>query len=393
MKSSRVAAFLAGCGLASAYPGVSLWKRWDYDMCDCTMSGVPLPDEANFQLPLENLYQEQCPPIYLGEASSPQATSKVCLDFVGTNLQFTFSPFPGYTTESASVTWKLKGNHGNPATWTSPPPDLTLDCVQAPGGGDFVCKLPFNEILSKPGTTSAKDLMSGMCPNGDREGLVFYFQFSGTVAEITDPAAIAPFQGRPPCTTRSTDRQCTAWDDTYDYIEVSYRCSKCEHAVCPPPPVVSCKFGTAFGFQTDPTSFTLNTQSGQGCNRWGWYQTPTLAALQSGISGPLFVGSNPNTHVNVGTWFAFANAVGGITVTYLLNPPYTLGSVHVDLACLPIDKCAPGDYTYKADNLPEVPVWSNPTPIQYPRCSGGSKAGLIIHADINILTVGTCPAT
>ena len=38
----------------------------------------------------------------------------------------------------------------------------------------------------------------------------------------------------------------------------------------------------------------LDTQSGQGCNRWGWYETPTLAELQSGISGQLYVGGGGN---------------------------------------------------------------------------------------------------
>jgi hypothetical protein len=145
-----------------------------------------------------------------------------------------------------------------------------------------------------------------------------------------------------------------------------------------------------------PKSYTLNTQSGQGCNRWGWYETPSLAELQGGISGPLYVGAGGNDiskAVDVGIWVATANALGRVTVTYLLNPPYALAEVHVDLDCLPIDKCAPGQYTYNAGAIPNLPTWSNPTPLVYPSCSGGSKAALIVHAAVNILTVTTtCPA-
>lgn len=94
----------------------------------------------------------------------------------------------------------------------------------------------------------------------------------------------------------------------------------------------------------------------------------------------------------MGIWVATANAQGRVTVTYLLNPPYALAEVHVDLACLPVDKCAPGSYTYNAGAIPNLPTWSNPTPLVYPACSGGSKAGLIVHAAVNVLTVGgSCP--
>jgi hypothetical protein len=143
-------------------------------------------------------------------------------------------------------------------------------------------------------------------------------------------------------------------------------------------------------------SFTLNTQSGAGCNRWGWYETPTLAELQGGISGPLYVGAGGNDitkAVEVGIWVATANALGRVTVTYLLNPPYALAEVHVNLVCLPLTRCAPGQYTYNAGAIPNLPTWSNPSPLLYPTCSGGSRAALVIHASVNVLTVtDTCPA-
>jgi hypothetical protein len=143
-----------------------------------------------------------------------------------------------------------------------------------------------------------------------------------------------------------------------------------------------------------PKAFTLNTQSGQGCNRWGWYETPTLAELQGGISGPLYVGAGGNDiskAIDVGIWVATASASGKVTVTYLLNPPYALAEVHVDLACLPIDKCAPGQYTFGASGLNDAATYST-DPLTYPACSGGSKAALIVHAAVDKLTVGACSA-
>ncbi|RMZ73587.1 beta-glucosidase btgE [Pyrenophora seminiperda CCB06] len=167
----------------------------------------------------------------------------------------------------------------------------------------------------------------------------------------------------------------------------------------PPPSLKTCAFGTAFGYQNPvggvQKSTPLNTQSGSGCNRWGWYETPTLAELQGGISGPLYVGVGGNDitqAIDIGIWVATANALGRVTVTYLLNPPYALSAVHVQLACLPISTCNQAQYTYNAGAIPNLPTWSNPTPLVYPTCSGGSRASLIVHASTNILTVtATCP--
>jgi hypothetical protein len=101
--------------------------------------------------------------------------------------------------------------------------------------------------------------------------------------------------------------------------------------------------------------------------------------LQGGISGPIYIGAGGNdvtTAIDVGIWVATANAQGRVTVTYLLNPPYSLAAVHVQLACLPVGNCNP----------------DHPTPLVYPTCSGGLKAYLIVNASINILTVtGACP--
>ncbi|KAK3363981.1 hypothetical protein B0T25DRAFT_576423 [Lasiosphaeria hispida] len=139
-------------------------------------------------------------------------------------------------------------------------------------------------------------------------------------------------------------------------------------------------------------SVQLNTQSGNGCNRWGWYETPTLAELQSSISGILYVGAGGNVianAINVGTWTASASPIGGVTVTYNLSPGYFIDEAHIDLDCLPINTCAPGQYTFNSGALPNVPVYANPTPLQYPACSGGAQAYLIIHGSINYLTTAT----
>jgi hypothetical protein len=109
----------------------------------------------------------------------------------------------------------------------------------------------------------------------------------------------------------------------------------------------------------------------------------------------LYVGAGGNEisrAFNVGTWTAIASPTGGVTVTYVLDTPYTLAEVHINLVCLPLATCAPGQYTYNSGALPNVPVYANPTPIQYPTCSGGSQAALIIHAAVNTVTVAsTCP--
>ncbi|KAK3903534.1 hypothetical protein C8A05DRAFT_14503, partial [Staphylotrichum tortipilum] len=149
-----------------------------------------------------------------------------------------------------------------------------------------------------------------------------------------------------------------------------------------------------FGYQNSDKSKTLNSQTGQGCNRWGWFETPTLAELQAGISGPLYVGAGGNDiskATDVGIWVATANAAGKVTVSYQLSTGYAVTEVHVDLACLPIDKCAPGQYTFGKSGLADVASFST-TPLTYPTCSGSNKPALIVHAAVDKLTTGTCKA-
>jgi hypothetical protein len=154
--------------------------------------------------------------------------------------------------------------------------------------------------------------------------------------------------------------------------------------------------GTAFGNAGADKAITLNSQSGTGCNRWGWYSTPTLAELQAGVTGTLLVGAGGNDvakATNVGTYFAIADASGKVTVTYNLAGPYTISEAHVDLGCLPVDKCAPGQYTFSVSGLADVFTYAT-SPIMFPACTGGSKAYLIVHAAVGTVVAGTtCPAT
>ncbi|KAH6623692.1 hypothetical protein F5144DRAFT_595815 [Chaetomium tenue] len=305
-------------GWALGLPYVLL-KRTGYDVCenDCKLRGAAFPDKHTIQLSLENNFSEQCPPIYIGDANAPTASSRVCLDFVGTNIYFNFEAFPGYNYKNGAVAWQLSG---------SSPSAPTNNLVCDPNGSNgLLCKLPFSDILGTSAASPVKDLLAGMCPNGDREALGFYLEFSGESAQ---------------------------------------------------------------------KSIALNTQSGQGCNRWGWYATPTLAELQAGISGPLYVGAGNNDiskATDVGIWVATANASGRVTVTYLLNAPYALAEIHVDLDCLPIDKCAPGQYTFGKGALADVLTYAT-TPLTYPTCRGGAKAALIVHAAVDVIVEGTvCP--
>ncbi len=116
-----------------------------------------MPDQNTFGLPLENFWSEQCPPIIVGPFNAPVATSTVCLTFSGPALHFTFAPFPGYTTQLAAVTWKLKGNLDTPGSWTMPSPTTNIACTLGPGGV-ATCDLPFYSILqvdpSTPSETS-----------------------------------------------------------------------------------------------------------------------------------------------------------------------------------------------------------------------------------------------
>lgn len=144
MKTTTAFALLCGLRFVSAALGLtttkiaakSLVKRTYWDVChgNYALSGVPFTNRDNFKLALENNYSEQCPPVALTPPKGDVVVSKVCLDFVGPNIYFNFTSFPGYSTKSASVAWKLAGNALNPSQWTSPSPTTTISYTQGSSG-------------------------------------------------------------------------------------------------------------------------------------------------------------------------------------------------------------------------------------------------------------------
>ncbi|KAK4231116.1 hypothetical protein QBC38DRAFT_466869 [Podospora fimiseda] len=369
----------------------SLEKRLDYDLChaDCKLHGVAFPDKNTLQLPLEDYFSERCPPIYFGRADKSTATSTVCLDFTGQFLTFTFAPFDGYTTKSAKVHWKLAGNLMYPKSYAHPPPDHTTNCE--PGrDGTFVCKVSFGNILGhNGGGGDLQKLLSGMCPNGDREGLSIYLGFSGTAVVTKYPASKEYyFRQQYPCKPGARDRfrQCTSLNPNFNYTQVSYRCSKCASSVDSCPPSNHSYGSTAYGY-CPKTSYDLATQSGTGCKtNWGWYETPTFQMLKTGIEGTLYVRTRSDHFQEVGTWSASADAYDKVKVKYCILPglPYTIDEVNVDFKCSPIESCSQETCTYKKKYLGDLTEYEV-RDINFPKCSGRSRAYLIVSAEVNSL--------
>ena len=157
-----------------------------------------------------------------------------------------------------------------------------------------------------------------------------------------------------------------------------------------------CSLGTAFGYADVGKATTLDTQGVSTCKRWGWYSNPKLAELQStsGVTGTPLVGAGGNDvpkATNVGTYMAKADASGKVTVTYNLSGPYTITEAHVDLDCLPIDKCAPSQYTFESNGLKDLSTYTT-TSFKYPTCTSSSKAYLSVYAAVDVVAEGkACP--
>ncbi|KAK4462963.1 hypothetical protein QBC42DRAFT_174774 [Cladorrhinum samala] len=369
-------------------------QQLEYDLCrsDCSLHGVAFPDKDTLQLPLEDFVPERCPQTYIGRYDKPNATSNVCLDFAGQFLTFTFAPFPGYTTKSAIVHWKLAGNTAYPKSYALPPPDHTAECSPE-GNGNFVCKIPFNNIVGLDGHAGLTDVLHGMCPNDDREGLTIYLAFSGTVVVPAYPHKEIHFQQQYPCKPGSRDkfRRCTSLNSSQNHLQISYRCSKCTVDPCPPP----CEYGTAYGYQSPQASYDLDTQNGTECKKsWGWLETPSLKLLKTGISGTLYVRTNAGYFEEVGTWHASADAYDKVKVKYRIWPglPYSLGQVNVDLACLAVDSCVPEDFTYNYKWLGDVSEYEA-RDLKFPKCLARSRAYLVVSAEINTIVTKNQPKT
>ncbi|KAJ9644155.1 hypothetical protein H2199_004023 [Coniosporium tulheliwenetii] len=306
-------------------------------LCTEENSGKPIPDSANFNLPLENYRQDMCWDFCVGDQAACTTKSRVCYNFEGYNLIFDYQAVPGYTYTDADIWLGLSA----PAAGSTPTPQYTSSsghCTVATDGSSVHCIIPYRQI------TSSQDVLGGMCPYGDREGLIFYLH---TNAQLKHAAG--------------TVAQGTKY----------------------------CSFGTAFGYSpANPKSLTLNsyTPRPNTCNRWGWYTAATTAQLGSGIGGPLYVGAGRNDiskATDVGIWSATLSG-GNVFVTYSLSGAYSLAEIHVDIGCLPFATCAPGQYKYVNDALATSPaVTSFTTPgLKLPSCSAG-QLYLIVHASVD----------
>ncbi|KAJ9653679.1 hypothetical protein H2201_009115 [Coniosporium apollinis] len=410
---------LAGASAASYPAGSELFRRWDMSLCTEENSGKPIPDSANFNLPLENYRQDMCWDFCVGDQAACTTKSRVCYNFEGYNLIFDYQAVPGYTYTDADIWLGLSA----PAAGSTPTPQYTSSsghCTVATDGSSVHCIIPYRQI------TSSQDVLGGMCPYGDREGLIFYLH---TNAQLKHAAGtVAQGQGRLSCMDYPT---CSS-RYSHTYWQLSYRCTKCPvvsttssstsatststtststtststtsmsttststastpstpTSTPPPPGTKYCSFGTAFGYSpANPKSLTLNsyTPRPNTCNRWGWYTAATTAQLGSGIGGPLYVGAGRNDiskATDVGIWSATLSG-GNVFVTYSLSGAYSLAEIHVDIGCLPFATCAPGQYKYVNDALATSPaVTSFTTPgLKLPSCSAG-QLYLIVHASVD----------
>jgi hypothetical protein len=186
--------------------------------------------------------------------------------------------------------------------------------------------------------------------------------------------------------------------------EICLRKCCCPALPPPPPETKSCSIGTAFGYgdgfknlNGDPVGPALG---GSGCNRWGWYFTPSKATLTAGISGSLIVGAGQNDiskGTKAGTWSASLSG-SQVNVQYNLydddtNGHFDLAEVHVFASCSAPTKCAPGDYTYvfPSGTLTGSSDATYSTTIQVDGIC--SSYYLILHAKVNEVfpKSATCP--
>ncbi|KAJ9633689.1 hypothetical protein H2199_009257 [Coniosporium tulheliwenetii] len=363
-------------------------------LCTAENSGKPIPDSANFKLPLENNRQDMCWGLCVGDQTACTIKSRVCYDFEGTNLIFDYKAVPGYKYTEANIWLGLSA----PTAGSTPTPQFTSSngyCTVATDGSTVHCTIPYSQI------TSSQDVLNGMCPYGAREGLIFYLY---TNAQLTDAAGtVVQGEGRLSCTDYPT---CSNYHQ-YTYWELSYRCTNCPVVTTTASPTTPsststsstspsstsstpttspvpeyCSFGTAFGYSSgNLKSLTLNsyTPLPNSCKRWGWYSTPTTAQLSSGIGGPLYVGAGQNDiskATTVGIWSATLSG-GNVYFTYSLSGAYSLA-----------------EFKYVNDAFTDSPaVMSFTTPgLKLPSCSAG-KLYVIVHASVNTArSRSACPA-
>jgi hypothetical protein len=369
MRSSSFLAFLLGLAVKEAATAAvairspaEIFKRWDHQICTCDLAGVAIPDNVNFVIPLENNRQNVCYDMRIGNQAT--ATGQFCWNFQNYSLTLDFKPWSGYSLSEVGIWLGLSPPTGSTTSQYSVGNGY---CTQA-GSGDINCVIPWSTIT---GQTALLDVLHAMCPNGDREALIFYLNI---IEYLTDSNGKTVTASPSPC-----DPSYSTCDPSIPYFELSYRCT-----ACPTCPNVTeyCPFGTAFGYNAQ--SKALNTLSLNTCKRWGWYEDVPYASLP-GITGSLYVGAGLNDiskATQVGTWSASVSG-GTVAITYSLTSSYDVVEVHVDVRCSLPQTCAPGQYVYTNtafSNNPATTTYTTPG-IPIP-CSSGDVY-LIVHAKVN----------
>lgn len=301
-----------------------------------------------------------CWDLCVGDQATCTTKTKICYDFHGPNLIFTYNAISGYTYTEADIWLGLSATAS-----TTPTPQYTTSngfCTISADQTTVSCNNPYDTIVPDGALLV---VLAEMCP------------------------------GRLSCTDYP---DCTSYYHN-TYWVLTYRCTKCPYTPPPPPPpptIEYCSVGTAFGYSTSPLSPALNSlvPKPNTCNRWGWYVTPTSAQLGAGIGGPLYVGAGGNViskATNVGTWSAKSQGTD-VLVSYALTGPYYLDQIHVDIGCMAFKKCAPGLYKYGNEVLAGTGKSTFTTPagaLKVPTCSTGVY--LTVHAAVD--TVETVPTT
>ncbi|KAF2677993.1 hypothetical protein K458DRAFT_423530 [Lentithecium fluviatile CBS 122367] len=361
-----------------------LFRRWNSHLCTCALANVAIPDSVTFQLPLENYRQDVCYSLIIPSTNTP--AGQFCWNFNANSdaLTLDIKPSTGYQLQGADVSFGLTA-----ATFTSKSYSTNDGgCGLNSATGEVNCIIPWTDISGK---TELRDVLSAMCPNGDREGLILYLGIDANLSENGESYVAVPR----PCD--ATNPAYTTCDTSVPYFELAYRCT-----ACPTCQEVTkyCSFGTAFGYKDPTLSKTLDSLSATGCNRWGWYEQVPFASL-AGLTGRLLVGAGLNDlskATDVGSWTAVV-AGGKVSVTYQASTGYSLADVHVDVRCSLPTSCAPGRYTY-GNTFAAATTTSGFTtsPIVIPCASG--NVNLIVHAAVNrVVSVPaaeadgyTCPA-
>ena len=214
---SFVIAFAGILGGVSAalmpdYSKIQLAARWDTSLCAAN-PGVAIPDSDTFTLPLEGSRQDLCWGLCVGEQSSCTTMGQICYNFQGANLIFTYEAVPGYTYTEADIWLGLTSPTGTP---TSQYTTSNGYCTISSDSTTVGCQIPYSSI------TSNSNVLAGMCPNGDSQGLTFYLYTNAQLNNVNGTGSV-PAEGRLACADYPT---CSSYL-SYTYWELAYRCTDC----------------------------------------------------------------------------------------------------------------------------------------------------------------------